>query len=110
MKVNVIAKGPFGIVSNPLPSYSKKAVMDGCRVVRVEEVCAKVDLVVTATGNKKVVSREHMEKMKNGTILVNMGHANTEIDVLSLKSPNITWEKVRNHTSPKNCCVKKHYF
>ena len=72
--------------------------MDGCRVVRVEEVCAKVDLVVTATGNKKVVSREHMEKMKNGTILVNMGHANTEIDVLSLKSPNITWEKVRN------CC------
>ena len=75
--------------------------MDGCRVVRVEEVCAKVDLVVTATGNKKVVSREHMEKMKNGTILVNMGHANTEIDILSLKSPNITWEKVRNHTSPK---------
>ena len=108
MKVNVIAKGPFGIVSNPLPPpfHSKKAVMDGCRVVRVEEVCAKVDLVVTATGNKKVVSREHMEKMKNGTILVNMGHANTEIDVLSLKSPNITWEKVRNHTSPKNCCVR----
>ena len=80
--------------------------MDGCRVVRVEEVCAKVDLVVTATGNKKVVSREHMEKMKNGTILVNMGHANTEIDILSLKSPNITWEKVRNHTSPQNCCVR----
>lgn len=78
--------------------------MDGCRVVRVEEVCAKVDLVVTATGNKKVVSREHMEKMKNGTILVNMGHANTEIDVLSLKSPNITWEKVRN------CCFRKYYF
>ena len=80
--------------------------MDGCRVVRVEEVCAKVDLVVTATGNKKVVSREHMEKMKNGTILVNMGHANTEIDVLSLKSPNITWEKVRNHTSPKTVALK----
>ena len=70
--------------------------MDGCRVVRVEEVCSKVDLVVTATGNKKVVTREHMEKMKSGTILVNMGHASTEIDVLSLKSPNITWEKVRN--------------
>ena len=86
--------------------------MDGCRVVRVEEVCAKVDLVVTATGNKKVVSREHMEKMKNGTILVNMGHANTEIDILSLKSPNITWEKVRNHTSPKKLLhsLNEHYF
>ena len=68
--------------------------MDGCRVVRVEEVTHKVDLVVTATGNKKVITKEHMEKMKSGTILANMGHANNEIDVLSLKSSDITWEKV----------------
>ena len=68
--------------------------MDGCRVVRVEEVAHKVDLVVTATGNKKVITKEHMEKMKSGTILANMGHANNEIDVLSLKSSDITWEKV----------------
>ena len=72
--------------------------MDGCRVVRVEEVAHKVDLVVTATGNKKVITKEHMEKMKSGTILANMGHANNEIDVLSLKSSDITWEKVL----PKN--------
>lgn len=68
--------------------------MDGCRVVRVEEVAAKVDIVVTATGNKKVITRDHMDKMKTGTILANMGHANTEIDVLSLKSSDIIWEKV----------------
>ena len=68
--------------------------MDGCRVVRVEEIAHKVDLVVTATGNKKVITKEHMEKMKSGTILANMGHANNEIDVLSLKSSDITWEKV----------------
>ncbi len=68
--------------------------MEGVRVVKVEDVASKVDLVVTATGNKKVITREHMEKMKSGTILANMGHANTEIDVLSLKASDITWEKV----------------
>ena len=68
--------------------------MDGIRVVKVEEVAHRVDIVVTATGNKKVITREHMDKMKSGTILANMGHANTEIDVLSLKSSEIMWEKV----------------
>ena len=69
--------------------------MDGIRVVKVEEVANRVDIVVTATGNKKVITRDHMDKMKSGTILANMGHANTEIDVLSLKSSEIMWEKVR---------------
>ena len=68
--------------------------MDGVRVVKVEEVAHRVDIVVTATGNKKVITRDHMDKMKSGTILANMGHANTEIDVLSLKSSEIMWEKV----------------
>ena len=68
--------------------------MDGIRVVKVEEVANRVDIVVTATGNKKVITRDHMDKMKSGTILANMGHANTEIDVLSLKSSEIMWEKV----------------
>ena len=54
-----------------------------------------VDIVVTATGNKSVVTREHMEKMKNGCIVCNMGHSNTEIDVMSLKTQDLTWEKVR---------------
>ena len=54
-----------------------------------------VDIVVTATGNKSVVTREHMEKMKNGCIVCNMGHSNTEIDVMALKTSDLTWEKVR---------------
>ena len=37
-----------------------------------------------------------MEKMKNGCIVCNMGHSNTEIDVLSLKTPELVWEKVRS--------------
>lgn len=59
--------------------------MDGFRVVKINEVIRVVDIVVTATGNKNVVSREHMDKMKNGCIVCNMGHSNTEIDVVSLK-------------------------
>ena len=75
----------------------KQATLDGIRVVKVEEVAHRVDIVVTATGNKKVITRDHMDKMKSGTILANMGHANTEIDVLSLKSSEIMWEKVNKN-------------
>jgi len=82
-------------VSEADPICALQATMDGIRVVKVEEVAHRVDIVVTATGNKKVITRDHMDKMKSGTILANMGHANTEIDVLSLKSSEIMWEKVR---------------
>lgn len=57
--------------------------MDGYRVVKLNEVIRNVDIVITATGNKNVVTREHMDKMKNGCIVCNMGHSNTEIDVVS---------------------------
>lgn len=64
--------------------------MDGFRVVKLNEVVRTVDIVVTATGNKNVVSREHMDKMKNGCIVCNMGHSNTEIDVVSfVKNPQL---------------------
>lgn len=56
--------------------------MDGFRVVKLNEVIRNVDIVVTATGNKNVVTRDHMDKMKNGCIVCNMGHSNTEIDVV----------------------------
>ena len=56
--------------------------MDGFRVVKLNEVVKNVDIVITCTGNKNVVTREHMDKMKNGCIVANMGHSNTEIDVV----------------------------
>ncbi len=43
------------------------------------------DNVVVVTGNKNVVTRDHMDRMKNGCIVCNMGHSNTEIDVVSLE-------------------------
>lgn len=78
------------------PICALQASMDGFRVVKLNEVVRNVDIVVTATGNKNVVTREHMDKMKNGCIVCNMGHSNTEIDVNSLRTPDLTWEKVRS--------------
>ncbi|XP_023239421.1 putative adenosylhomocysteinase 3 [Centruroides sculpturatus] len=70
--------------------------MEGFKVVKINEVIRSVDIVITATGNKNVVTREHMNVMKNGCIVCNMGHSNTEIDVQSLRAPDLTWEKVRS--------------
>jgi len=78
------------------PICALQACMDGFQVVKLAEVVQKVDIVITATGNKNVVSRDNMDKMKNGCIVCNMGHSNTEIDVLSLKTQDLTWEKVRS--------------
>ncbi|XP_054716011.1 S-adenosylhomocysteine hydrolase-like protein 1 isoform X1 [Uloborus diversus] len=86
--------GSVVCVSEIDPICALQACMDGFRVVKINEVVRNIDILVTATGNKNVVTREHMDKMKNGCILCNMGHSNTEIDVQSLKG--LTWEKVRS--------------
>lgn len=78
------------------PICALQACMDGLLVVKLSEVIRQVDIVITATGNKNVVTRDNMDKMKNGCIVCNMGHSNTEIDVLSLKTQDLTWEKVRS--------------
>ncbi|XP_023320247.1 S-adenosylhomocysteine hydrolase-like protein 1 isoform X1 [Eurytemora carolleeae] len=78
------------------PICAIQAAMDGFQIVKLEKVIKQVDIVITATGNKNVVSRDHMDKMKNGCIVCNMGHSNTEIDVLSLKTQDLIWEKVRS--------------
>jgi len=78
------------------PICALQAAMDGFQIIKLEKVIRQVDIVITATGNKNVVTREFMDKMKNGCIVCNMGHSNTEIDVLSLKTQDLTWEKVRS--------------
>jgi len=57
--------------------------MDGFKVVTINDVIRQADILITATGNKDVVIREHMDRMKTGAIICNMGHSNTEIDVVS---------------------------
>uniref|UniRef100_A0A8C4NMC9 S-adenosyl-L-homocysteine hydrolase NAD binding domain-containing protein n=1 Tax=Dicentrarchus labrax TaxID=13489 RepID=A0A8C4NMC9_DICLA len=53
-------------------------------------------LFLPPSGNKNVVVREYLDRMKNGCIVCNMGHSNTEIDVASLRTPELTWERVRS--------------
>ncbi len=56
--------------------------MEGYKVVRLEEVIKQVDIIITASGSKHTITRESLDKLKNGAIVCNMGHANTEIDVV----------------------------
>ena len=56
--------------------------MEGYKVVRLEEVIRQVDIIVTASGSKNTITRESLDKLKNGAIVCNMGHSNTEIDVV----------------------------
>ena len=79
-----------------LPTSYNVTFASHLQVVKLAEVVQRVDIVITATGNKNVVTRDNMDKMKNGCIVCNMGHSNTEIDVLSLKTKELVWEKVRS--------------
>jgi len=88
--------GAICMVTEIDPICGLQACMDGIRVVKLNEVIRQVDIVITCTGNKNVVTRENMDKMRNGCIVCNMGHSNTEIDVNSLRTPELTWERVRS--------------
>ena len=66
--------------------------MEGYEVVKIETVIKDIDIFVTATGCKKVITAEHMSKMKNNAIVCNIGHFDCEIDTLGLKK----WPKVKH--------------
>ncbi len=68
------------------PINALQAVMEGYRVVRMDEIIGEADLVVTATGNMSVVTHEHVLGMKDHAILCNIGHFDTEIETASLRT------------------------
>eukprot|EP01054_Gregarina_sp_Poly1_P007779 Gregarina_sp_Poly_1__7778@NODE_43_length_18077_cov_117_559078_g37_i0_p4_GENE_NODE_43_length_18077_cov_117_559078_g37_i0NODE_43_length_18077_cov_117_559078_g37_i0_p4_ORF_typecomplete_len481_score74_69AdoHcyase_NAD/PF00670_21/1_3e71AdoHcyase/PF05221_17/2_2e712Hacid_dh_C/PF02826_19/2e09AlaDh_PNT_C/PF01262_21/7e09IlvN/PF07991_12/3_7e06Shikimate_DH/PF01488_20/1_6e05THF_DHG_CYH_C/PF02882_19/0_00062Glu_dehyd_C/PF16912_5/0_00093NAD_binding_2/PF03446_15/9e03NAD_binding_2/PF03446_15/0_001NAD_binding_7/PF1 len=72
-------------VSEVDPICALQAVMEGYTVVRVEDVASDCDIFITATGNRDVVTVEHMSRMKNNAILGNIGHFYHEIDVAGLE-------------------------
>jgi len=64
--------------------------MEGFEVVRTEDVLDKIDIYVTATGNKGIITLNHMSKMKNNAIVGNIGHFDNEIETEALKNaPNV---------------------
>ncbi|MDH3748558.1 MAG: adenosylhomocysteinase [Gammaproteobacteria bacterium] len=75
------------------PICALQASMEGYRVVRFDDVCDQVDIVVTATGNYHIVSGPQLERMKDQTIVCNIGHFDNEIDVAYLKQ--FEWENIK---------------
>lgn len=74
------------IVTEIDPICALQAVMEGYQVLRVEDVIENADIVVTATGNDDIITLEHMKAMKDGAILCNIGHFDTEIQMSRLNS------------------------
>lgn len=75
------------------PICALQAAMEGFRVVTMEYAADKADIFVTATGNVDVITRKHMDAMKNNAIVCNIGHFDTEIDVAGIK--DCVWENIK---------------
>ena len=75
------------------PICALQAAMEGYKVVTMEYAADKADIFVTATGNKSVISRKHIEAMKNEAIVCNIGHFDNEIDVSDLE--DLQWEEIK---------------
>ena len=67
------------------PINALQAAMEGFRVVHMDDIIGEADIVVTATGNMAVVTRDHVLAMKDHAILCNIGHFDTEIDTAGLR-------------------------
>lgn len=75
------------------PICALQASMEGYKVVTMDEAADKADIFVTATGNYNVITRAHMEKMKNESIVCNIGHFDNEIEVSALE--DLQWEEIK---------------
>ena len=75
------------------PICALQAAMEGYRVVSMNEVCDQADIFVTATGNLRVITHDHMLRMKDQAIVCNIGHFDSEIDIASVQK--YQWENIK---------------
>jgi adenosylhomocysteinase len=75
------------------PINALQAAMEGYKIVTMEYAADKADIFVSATGNKSVITRQHMEAMKDEAIVCNIGHFDNEIDVAALA--DCTWDEIK---------------
>ena len=87
--------GSHVIVTEVDPMKALEAVMDGFEVMPMEKAAEVGDIFCTATGNKTVIRREHMERMKDGAILSNTGHFNVEIEIPALRALAVETREAR---------------
>ncbi|HXF67373.1 MAG TPA: adenosylhomocysteinase [Burkholderiales bacterium] len=75
------------------PICALQAAMEGYRVVTMDYAADKADIFVTATGNVRVITHDHMKRMKHNAIVANIGHFDSEIDIASLRQ--YRWENIK---------------
>ena len=89
------------MISEVDPICALQACMAGYQVTTVEDALATADIFVTTTGNKDIITAEHMSKMKDQAIVCNIGHFDNEIQVAELeKMPGVTKEIIKEDSVP----------
>ena len=86
-------QGARVVVSEIDPICALQASMEGYEVATMQDVAPRGDIFVTATGNKGVITLEHMREMKDRAIVCNIGHFDSEIQIASLQ--NYQWHEVK---------------
>ncbi|GJD62200.1 adenosylhomocysteinase [Methylobacterium frigidaeris] len=81
------------LVSEVDPICALQAAMEGYEVTTMEDAAPRADIFVTATGNKDVITLDHMRAMKDRAIVCNIGHFDNEIQVAGLK--NLKWQNIK---------------
>ncbi len=81
------------MVSEIDPICALQAAMEGYEVVTMEEAAPSADIFVTATGNKDIITIEHMRAMKDRAIVCNIGHFDNEIQIAHLR--NLKWDNIK---------------
>ncbi len=87
------SQGARVIVTEIDPICALQASMEGYEVSTVDDVAKTADIFITATGNKDVITLEHMREMKDRAIVANIGHFDSEIQVAELK--NFKWDNIK---------------
>ncbi|MEZ4417545.1 MAG: adenosylhomocysteinase [Gemmatimonadota bacterium] len=88
-------QGARVIVTEIDPICALQAAMEGFEVKRVEDVLDYADIFITATGNKDVITYDHMARMKNKAIIGNIGHFDNEIDMAGLKKHKVERRNIK---------------
>jgi adenosylhomocysteinase len=81
------------IVTEIDPICALQAAMEGYQVQTLDDVAGEADIFVTATGNKDVITVDHMRAMKNNAIVCNIGHFDSEIQIAGLR--NYKWDEIK---------------
>ena len=85
------------IITEVNPTRALEAVMDGYRVMAMSEAAKIGDVFITLTGDKSVITSEHMKVMKNGAVICNSGHFNVEVDIPALEKMSSGKRRTREY-------------